>query len=69
MDKLSWAVEKFRVTYEQEEEIVPISASIGAANTHGQQIDLETLLERADKALYRAKENGKNQFVVYYEGL
>lgn len=69
VDKLSWAVEKFRVTYEQEEEIVPISASIGAANTHGQQIDLETLLERADKALYRAKENGKNQFVVYYEGL
>lgn len=67
--KLSWAVEKLRVTYQTNDLSVDSSASIGAVNTYGRSTDLNTLLEHADKALYRAKENGKNQFIIYQEGM
>jgi len=43
------------------EEILPISCSLGAAVTAvGTNESSDALIERADAALYRAKENGRN---------
>ena len=39
-----------------------ISAGVAFANTNE---DIETLVKKADKAMYKAKENGRNQVVVY----
>ena len=39
-----------------------MTVSIGIAGTvAGQQTDWETVLQAADKALYRAKDNGRNR--------
>lgn len=37
-----------------------VTVSIGAADSHHQQITPEDVIKMADKALYRAKENGRN---------
>lgn len=58
-EKLNWTLEKLKTEYEAEGESVAVSASIGVACTNGREIELEDLLECADKALYHAKENGK----------
>jgi diguanylate cyclase (GGDEF)-like protein len=39
---------------------VSISASIGVAQSGGEQIDVDTLLKRADSAMYHAKQLGRN---------
>ena len=65
-DKLSWTIQKMKAVYSAEGIDVAISASIGAACTwggHGQSLD--TLLMQADKALYTAKKNGKDRYVIY----
>lgn len=67
-DKLSWAVEKLRAVYTENGQEVRCSASIGAAVCNGSP-DLSQLLERADQALYRAKEHGKDQYIIYQEGM
>lgn len=64
-DKLAWAVEKLRTVYSLDGEDVHCSASIGAACTYGRKIELKQLLEQADSALYQAKDQGKDQFILY----
>jgi len=45
--------------------VINVGASIGVANypEHGE--DLETLINNADNAMYRAKKGGKNTFIVH----
>lgn len=43
------------------EPINPITASFGVSFYHGDSDDFEAFIERADKSLYSAKENGRNQ--------
>lgn len=42
-------------------ESAPITVSIGVATAHGEDIDLESLLQRADQALYEAKRTGRDK--------
>lgn len=41
-----------------------LSASLGLASTHAEPLDLNGLMDSADKALYRAKALGRNQVAV-----
>ena len=45
-------------------EPVPLTISVGIACSVGKQASLDAILECADKALYRAKETGRNRVVV-----
>ena len=42
----------------------PISVSIGISNFNIDDDDIGAIIKRADQALYRAKESGRNQFAV-----
>lgn len=52
-----------------EGKINQISASIGVVEGNSQKNKIENLLTKGNLALYKAKENGKNQFVLYTEDL
>lgn len=43
----------------------PVRCSAGAACVVGEGMDYDTVLGRVDEALYRAKDNGKNGYVIY----
>ncbi len=49
-----------------DDDIVPLTVSLGLTTTHGQQdYDFDLLYARADEALYRAKAGGRDRIVVY----
>jgi diguanylate cyclase (GGDEF)-like protein len=52
-----------RGPYQTENQVVRITASIGLAQLEHSGDSLETLIERADQALYAAKQAGRNQTV------
>ncbi|MBR1444081.1 MAG: diguanylate cyclase [Firmicutes bacterium] len=60
---------KMRETYSSEECKVNISASVGVSVYPRDGSDYKTLYKSADKALYKVKENGKNQYSIYSKGL
>ncbi|SHG86765.1 GGDEF domain-containing protein [Ferrimonas marina] len=41
-----------------------ITVSLGVAQRHGQHESVKSVIKRADKALYRAKQDGRNQWVL-----
>jgi diguanylate cyclase (GGDEF)-like protein len=43
---------------------IEVTASIGIASTHGAPCSYDELLARADKAMYRAKQEGRNRVVL-----
>ena len=43
---------------------VPVTASIGVASAASAEMDVTSLIERADEALYQAKRSGRNRFCV-----
>ncbi|MEG1985197.1 MAG: diguanylate cyclase [Oscillospiraceae bacterium] len=57
----------FRQTYFGEKEDYKISCSIGIFIIEANQDTFETIYRKADAALYQAKRNGKDQFVIYQE--
>lgn len=61
-DSLRGAME---TTYIDKGNVIPISGSIGIAIYPEDGLHYEQLMERADSALYRAKEQGKNNFMIY----
>ena len=67
--KLDLIVEQMQVTYEDGGKAVSISSSIGVVYEAGNHRGLDDLLLCADKALYSAKEKGKNQYEFYYDDL
>jgi diguanylate cyclase (GGDEF)-like protein len=48
---------------------MPISVSVGVCSAFAPELDAETLLKRADAALYRAKARGRNCFEIYVSEL
>ena len=63
LDEVRQAIGHLRLRY-QNDELPPITVSIGIAELIDQETDSATLLGRADAALYQAKEQGRNQIVV-----
>jgi diguanylate cyclase (GGDEF)-like protein len=64
-EKLRSAVEK---TAFEGEELLPagtLTVSIGAASFPGDAANARELLERADGALYRSKESGRNRVTAW----
>ncbi len=56
-------------TYQCDNYNIPISGSIGVATYPEAGIYYEQLMDRADKALYRVKEQGKKSFMLYSPSL
>jgi diguanylate cyclase (GGDEF)-like protein len=48
-------------------EIITIGASIGISTFPFSAHDSDTLIKQSDTAMYKAKENGKNQAIFYKE--
>ncbi|WAJ69266.1 bifunctional diguanylate cyclase/phosphodiesterase [Catenovulum adriaticum] len=48
---------------------ISTSVSIGIAFNQGNQIQLHTLLSNADIAMYKAKANGRNQYVIFADSM
>lgn len=58
-------VRAFRRPFNCEGHLLTVTASIGIADFPADGMDAETLLKRADIALYRVKESGRNNFTRY----
>lgn len=50
-------------------ETIPIRASIGVSVAPDQGEDLDTLIHKADQAMYQIKQHGKNDYAIYDEVL
>ncbi|MEG0495369.1 MAG: diguanylate cyclase [Eubacterium sp.] len=57
----------FRQTYVGEKEDYKISCSMGIIMIENNNSKFEVFYRRADAALYQAKQNGKDQFILYNE--
>ena len=56
------AVNKLGIPHKSSKAVDHVSISIGVASANGKErITKEQLIERADKALYKAKETGRNK--------
>ena len=67
--RLSQLCDVFRFPYRNDTVTYQISGSIGAAMFPDDGGSYQELLDHADCALYSAKEQGKDQFVLYHPGL
>lgn len=68
-EKIKWTLGKLSQVYEDGTHSISISVSIGVARTIDCGFDISTLLHHADTALYVAKKQGKNQYVLYQDGV
>ena len=62
-EKIRQTIEKIEFIYKKEK--VKVTVSIGVAQTQKDDKKHQQVFERADIAVYRAKENGRNQVSVY----
>ena len=50
---------------QEDRQAVTISVSIGVAGLDRQIVDKQSLIEKTDEALYKAKKKGRNRDVVF----
>lgn len=64
LERIRSGIEKLKIQNDKGE-VTPVTASFGLAEypTHGETPD--ELIENADKALYKAKNDGRNRIVTY----
>lgn len=63
-DRLEHTREKLVAEYQKSEQTVKVTASIGAVYYHVTEKDVQAILDEADKAVYEAKETGRNKIVL-----
>jgi diguanylate cyclase (GGDEF)-like protein len=68
-ERLRVAVETTPITGDQLETVSPITISIGLALMPDHGTDINHLIEKADRAMYRAKDAGRNRVEVWSEDL
>ena len=68
-DKLDMITCRMAETYSDGRNSVSVSASVGMAQIPKFGRDIRKVIVLSDKALYCAKERGKNRFVIYEEGM
>lgn len=61
-ERLRTRIEALQVRYG--ESVLPVTASIGIATLTAEDADLDALIKRADRALYAAKDQGRNRVEV-----
>lgn len=64
IDRLKFAVKKMESEYPYDGGVVKLSASIGAAYCKKMEVGYKELLDVADGAAYRAKDNGRNCYII-----
>ena len=64
-EKLRKLVEDYDFKNEDSQEVSKLSISIGVANYPIDNKDPKKLLQLADKALYRAKNEGRNKVCIF----
>lgn len=64
--KLEFVRKKLQGTYKDMDKEVNVSASIGAVYCEKPVTDIILLMQKADQALYQAKNLGRNQFCIKY---
>lgn len=64
VDRLDFAIKKMEQEYQYESGTVKISASIGATYCFKQKVTYEELMDVADAAAYKAKDNGRNCYIL-----
>lgn len=66
--KMEWLVDKLHQEYQGEKGNVQITCSCGVALTEHVGFEYQTLMKKADDALYYSKENGRDRFTIYSKG-
>ncbi|ABV38080.1 diguanylate cyclase [Shewanella sediminis HAW-EB3] len=71
-ERLRHVVEDFQLTLPEESDkdslSISVTVSIGVAGLNAQCKDCQCLIENADRALYQAKRNGRNQVITSKSG-
>ncbi len=68
-ERLRMAVETTPITGDQLETVSPITVSIGLALLPDHGTDINELIQKADRAMYRAKEAGRNRVEVWEDSI
>lgn len=63
-EKLEYTRMRLQKDYKKDNVIVKISASIGAVYCHKNELQLDALIEKADDAVYRSKEEGRDRVTL-----
>jgi len=65
INKANRLIDVLNTEYKDKDKAIPITGSVGIALYPRDGLYFDSLLERADEALYRVKKRGKNNFVIY----
>lgn len=68
-DKIEEILSAIKIEFNKGDKTNIISASIGVVIGNWRDNTIESLLLKGDLALYKAKEKGKNQYIIYTESL
>ena len=68
VDRAAKLLEMFRHLFHEEKKMIQVTCSVGVAVYPEDGMDFQTLYHSADLALYQAKNQGKNRYVVFESG-